>query len=157
MTTPQLATWVRLAIALATENVATGGRPFGSLVVLGTRVVSTGTNDVLVDNDPTAHAEIVAIRRACRTLGVSTLAGCELITSCEPCPMCLAAALWARVDQITYAATRYDAAVAGFEDAALYRDIAGDGSALPIRRVESAQSTEPFDDWRRRTTDATRR
>src|SRR5690606_20083792 len=102
--------WLDRAVAEATRNVAAGGGPFGALVVRGEEVLAVGTNQVTRTLDPTAHAEVVAIRAACAVVGDFTLAGCVLVSSCEPCPLCLSAALWARLDRIVYAADRDDAA-----------------------------------------------
>jgi len=104
----------------ATRNVAEGGGPFAAAVVRDGRVVAEGVNRVTRDLDPTAHAEVVAIRAACRAVGDHVLNGCVLVSSCEPCPLCLAAALWARVDRVVYAADRDDAARGGFDDRAFY-------------------------------------
>jgi guanine deaminase len=119
---------LREAIRLSVENVerASGG-PFGAVVVKDGEIIGYGANAVTATNDPTAHAEVVAIRRACVRLAAYTLEGCTLYSSCEPCPMCLAAAYWARMDAIYYAATQDDAAAVGFDDAYLYREL-----ALPI-------------------------
>src|ERR1039458_4490213 len=112
------------AIALATENVLSGsGGPFGAVVVRDGKIIATGTNLVTSTNDPTAHAEVVAIRAACRTLGGFQLTGCVVYTSCEPCPMCLAALYWARCDAIFYGNSATDASDAGFADAVLYEEI----------------------------------
>jgi len=112
--------WLAHCVELATKNVTDGGGPFGALVVKDGTIVSTGVNQVTTTLDPTAHAEVVAIRRACRELGTFRLDGCLLVSSCEPCPMCLSSALWARVDRVIYAADRHDAAKAGFDDLAFY-------------------------------------
>lgn len=146
--------WTTEAVRLATESVDDGGGPFGALVVRRgpehlDDVVATGTNLVTATSDPTAHAEITAIRAACRALGAFQLTGCVLVSSCEPCPMCLAAALWARVDRVLYAADRDDAAVAGFDDRA-FHDLFTDPGAVwptPLRRVELVNRTDPFDAW----------
>ena len=117
--------FLRRAIALATENVATGkGGPFAAVVVRDGKIVGEGANSVTATSDPTAHGEVNAIRAACRALGTFTLAGCELYTSCEPCPMCLAASYWARLDAIYYGCSAADAARAGFDDAFLYAEMA---------------------------------
>ncbi len=114
--------FLRRAIALATQNVVSGaGGPFGALIARDGRIVAEGENTVTASNDPTAHAEVNAIRAAARALGTFTLAGCQLYSSCEPCPMCLAAAHWARLDAIFYGASAADAARAGFDDAFLYQ------------------------------------
>ncbi len=116
--------WMRKAIDLAIENVRTGrGGPFGAVVVKQDRLIATGVNLVTERNDPTAHAEIVAIRSACRELGSFQLSDCELYSSCEPCPMCLGAIYWARPLFYCYAATRADAAQAGFDDAFIYDEV----------------------------------
>lgn len=141
--------WMSEAIRLATDSVATGGGPFGALVASGGDVVATGTNLVTSTFDPTAHAEVTAIRKACRELGTFKLDGCVLVTSCEPCPMCMASALWARVDRVVYAADRDDAAVAGFDDRAFY-DLFTDPDSVwptPVHRVRADNRTAPFDAW----------
>ncbi len=115
---------LREAISLSIDNVHSGrGGPFGAVVVRDGEIIGRGTNRVTSENDPTAHAEIVAIRDACRRLGTFSLAGCAIYTSCEPCPMCLAAIHWARLDRLVYAATRHDAAAAGFDDAVIYEQL----------------------------------
>ena len=122
------------AIALATENVASGrGGPFGAVVVKDGKVIATGVNLVTASNDPTAHAEVTAIRNACQMLGTFQLEGCEVYTSCEPCPMCLAAIYWARCRAIYYGNSAEDAAKVGFDDAFLYGEMKksmGDRSIL---------------------------
>jgi guanine deaminase len=143
--------FMRRAIALSRENAADAGGPFGAVVVLGGRVVGEGANRVTATLDPTAHAEIVAIRAACATLGRFDLRGCELYASCEPCPMCLAAAYWGRVDRLYHAADRVDAARAGFDDDALYREVAlaPDARSLPMIRLLADEGLQPFDAWAR--------
>jgi len=116
--------FLRRAIALATANVASGaGGPFGAVIVRDGRIVGEGANTVTTTHDPTAHGEVNAIRAAAKALGTFTLAGCQLYTSCEPCPMCLAAAYWARIDAIYYGASAADAACAGFDDAFIYDEL----------------------------------
>jgi guanine deaminase len=116
------------AIALSRENVRSGvGGPFAALVVKDGAIVATGVNQVTATLDPTAHAEVVAIRSACQTLGTFQLSGCELYTTCEPCPMCMGAIYWARFDKVYYANTRADAAKIGFDDSLIYEEL-----ALPI-------------------------
>jgi guanine deaminase len=116
--------FLRRAIALAKENVTSGkGGPFAAVVVRDGEIVGEGANSVTATNDPTAHGEVNAIRAACKALGTFTLAGCQLYTSCEPCPMCLAAAYWARIDAIFYGCCAADAARAGFDDAFLYDEL----------------------------------
>jgi guanine deaminase len=140
---------MRRALALACESVASGGGPFGAVVVRGGEIVAEGVNRVTVWNDPTAHAEIVALRAACAVLGDFSLRGCEIYTSCEPCPMCLGAAHWARLDRIHFAATRHHAARAGFDDAVLYQEfvLPSDERATPIRRVLADEAEAPFEAW----------
>lgn len=142
--------WMRRAIALATENVVSGrGGPFGALIVRNGAVVGEGTNIVTATNDPTAHAEVTAIRAAARALNTFTLAGCELYTSCEPCPMCLAAAHWARIDAIYFAASAADAARAGFDDAFLYGEFRKETEArkLPERQLLRDEAWSSFAAW----------
>jgi guanine deaminase len=141
--------WLQRCVDLATENVADGGGPFGALIVKDGRIVSTGVNLVTPTLDPTAHAEVVAIRRACQELNTFKLDGCVLVTSCEPCPMCLSSALWARVDRIVYAADRHDAAKAGFDDLAFYElfEQPRDNWSLPMRQVSDVDGFVPFTAW----------
>ncbi|MGB6746185.1 MAG: nucleoside deaminase [Terracidiphilus sp.] len=129
--------FLRRAIALATENVTSGaGGPFAAVIVRDGQIVGEGVNTVTATHDPTAHGEVNAIRAAARALGTFTLTGCELYTSCEPCPMCLAAAYWARLDAVYYGACAADAARAGFDDAFLYEEMRKD---VAERRMPSAQ------------------
>ncbi len=111
------------AIDLAAESVKKGGGPFGAVVVKDGKVIAENANSVTPDNDPTAHAEVNAIRLACKKLGTFMLDGCEIYASCEPCPMCLGAIYWAHIKTIYYAGTRSDAAKAGFDDDFIYREI----------------------------------
>ena len=142
--------WLLRAIDLATANVADGGGPFGAVVVAGGAVVGAGANRVTASLDPTAHGEIVAMRDACLRTRDFTLAGATLYASCEPCPMCLSAALWARADRVVYAADRQDAAAAGFDDAAFHGLFRTDDSAWPltIEHVALREASHPFDAWR---------
>jgi len=142
--------FLRRAIALATENVAAArGGPFGAVVVRNGKIVGEGANSVTACNDPTAHAEVKAIRAAARSLGTFTLAGCELYTSCEPCPMCLAAAYWARLDAVYYGASSADAARAGFDDAFLYEELRKDMRLrkLPAMQLLSDEAWASFAAW----------
>ena len=140
------------AVALAERNAAsvTGG-PFGAVIVKDGKVVAEASNTVTVDNDPTAHAEVNAIRKACAALGTGTfdLSGCELYTSCEPCPMCLAACYWAHIDRVYYAADREDAAAAGFDDSDIYREVAlpVDGRKIPFVHIMEKEGLRPFMLW----------
>jgi guanine deaminase len=143
--------FMRQAIALATENVSSGrGGPFGAVIVRDGRVVATGVNQVTVTNDPTAHAEVVAIRKACAELGGFSLEGCEMYTSCEPCPMCLAAIYWSRMDAIFFGNTAADAAAAGFDDAFLYDELKKPvgGRRIPAERMLGEEAAENFEAWR---------
>jgi tRNA(Arg) A34 adenosine deaminase TadA len=126
--------FLRRAIALATENVTSGrGGPFAALIARDGEVVTEGVNMVTATNDPTAHGEVTAIRAACKALNRFSLVGCELYTSCEPCPMCLAAAHWARLDAVFYGAAAEDAAKAGFDDAFLYKEFRKDPAERSLR------------------------
>lgn len=142
--------FLRRAIALATENVLGGtGGPFGAVIVRDGRIVGEGANSVTSTYDPTAHAEVNAIRAACRALGTFVLTGCELYTSCEPCPMCLAASYWSRVDAIYYGCSAADAARGGFDDAFLYAEFQKDQKfrALPARQMLADEAWASFDAW----------
>jgi tRNA(Arg) A34 adenosine deaminase TadA len=142
--------FLRRAIALAIQNVtAGGGGPFAAVVVRGGRIVGEGVNTVTTSNDPTAHGEVKAIRAACAALGVFSLAGCELYTSCEPCPMCLAACYWARLDAVYYGSSAADAARAGFDDAFLYAEFQKDPSAraLPAKQLLGDEAWASFAAW----------
>ena len=137
MTTQPNPEFLRRAIALATQNVASSdGGPFGAVVVKDGKIIGEGANSVTATNDPTAHAEINAIRAAAKALGTFTLAGCELYTSCEPCPMCLSAAYWSHVDVVYFGASAADAARAGFDDAFLYLELRKTSN---LRRLRSMQ------------------
>jgi guanine deaminase len=141
--------WLNRAIDLAVENVAAGGGPFGAVIVRDGELVAEGQNRVTATLDPTAHAEVVAIRAACQVVGDFSLAGATLYTSCEPCPLCLSAALWARVDRVVFAADRHDAARGGFDDREFY-DLFSKARELwhiPIDSVRVPQSPAPFDAW----------
>lgn len=123
---------MREAIRLSIQMMRRGkGGPFGAIIVKGNRIVGRGSNQVTSSNDPTAHAEIVAIRDACRRLKTFSLQDCDLYASCEPCPMCLSAIYWARIRSVFYGNTRRDAAKIGFDDAKIYREV-----ALPIGKRE---------------------
>lgn len=141
--------FMREALRLASDSVNRGGGPFGAVVVRDCSVIGRGTNEVVRRRDPSAHAEIVAIREACRSLQSHVLSGCELYCSCEPCPMCLSAAYWSRLDRIFYAATRQDAAAAGFDDAFLYAELTKPMSArkLSLFRLLGNEGGAPFRQW----------
>lgn len=138
------------AIRIAAENVRSGrGGPFGAVVVRGGEVVGRGANRVTGSNDPTAHAEVVAIRDACRRMGSFQLSGCDVYCSAEPCPMCLGALYWARPARVFYAVDREDAAEAGFDDGFIYEELAKppSGRSLEVRRLEVEGAEEPFRLW----------
>jgi guanine deaminase len=138
------------AIALATENVTSGrGGPFGAVIVKDGEVLATGVNRVTQSSDPTAHAEVVAIREACTKLGTFWLEGCDVYTSCEPCPMCLAALYWAHVRTIYYGNSAADAARIGFDDSFLYDEIRKplDQRRIPISNMLSDKAWESFAAW----------
>ncbi|WP_308116767.1 nucleoside deaminase [Nocardioides sp. TRM66260-LWL] len=141
--------WLERAIALATENVAAGGGPFGAVIVRDGAVLAEGQNRVTRDLDPTAHAEVVAIRRACADAGDFSLAGATLYASCEPCPLCLAASLWARVDRVVFAADRVDAARGGFDDQAFYAlfEQPRDTWPTPVGALAVPGAFAPFEAW----------
>lgn len=115
--------FMRQAIQLAVENIKNGGGPFGAVIVKDGKVIATGVNRVTANNDPTAHAEVCAIRAACEALGTFTLEGCDIYSSCEPCPMCLGAIYWAHLDHLYYGANKHDAADAGFDDQFIYEEL----------------------------------
>ena len=138
------------AIALATENVASGrGGPFGAVIAKDGKVLSTGVNRVTGTNDPTAHAEVVAIREACKVLGSFRLDGCDVYTSCEPCPMCLAAIYWSHCSTIYYGNSAADAARIGFGDSFLYDEMRKplDERAIPIHNLLPEKAWESFAAW----------
>ena len=117
------AKFMQMAIDLEVENVANNGGPFGAVIVRGDEIVATGANRVTASCDPTAHAEVSAIRNACDKLGTFDLSGCDIYTSCEPCPMCLGAIYWAHLDRIYYGCNKEDAAAAGFDDSFIYKEL----------------------------------
>jgi len=141
--------YMRAALDLAVENVRDGGGPFAALVVVEGEVLARGANRVTASHDPTAHAEVVAIRAACAARGHFELPDCTLYTTCEPCPMCMGAIYWARLDRVVYAATRSDAAAAGFDDAHIYEEIgkAPPERDVPMHHVLPDESRHPFEAW----------
>jgi guanine deaminase len=128
--------FMREAIRLAAESAKTGGGPFGAVVVRDGVIVGRGQNRVVPERDPTAHAEVLAIRQACRALETHDLTGCEIYASCEPCPLCLGAIYWARIERIFYGSNRDDAASAGFDDSLFYCEM---GRPLEQRRTPAEQ------------------
>ena len=144
------AAFLTRAIELAVENVRAGrGGPFGAVIVKDGRIVAEAANRVTADNDPTAHAEILAIRAASRALDAFHLDGCELYASCEPCTMCLGAIFWARIARVYYAAMAADAARAGFDDAFIDRqlELPPESRAIPMRRLATGRERDPFAAW----------
>jgi len=140
---------MRKAIALSVKNIKSGGGPFGAVIVKDGEVIATGANSVTKNNDPTAHAEVTAIRKAARKLGTFDLSGCEIYTSCEPCPMCLAAIYWARLDKIYFGNTKADAKEIGFDDSFIYDEIA---LKVEDRKIATSQmmredALEAFKAW----------
>jgi len=144
--------FMQQAIALAVENVTSGrGGPFGAVIVKDGKVIATGVNQVTAMNDSTAHAEMTAIRNACKALGAFQLEGCDIYSSCEPCPMCLAAIYWARCRTIYYGCTAADAAKAGFDDAYLYEELKkplGE-RALPVVNLCRDEAEKAFAAWKK--------
>ena len=142
--------FMQRAIALAHENIRAGGGPFASVIVKDGRIVAEGANQVTATNDPTAHAEIVAIRAACQALGTFQLAGCDLYSTCEPCPMCLGAIYWARPARIFYAGTAGDAAVGGFDDHFIYDELKLPHSErrIPMTQLLREEGIGIFTAWR---------
>jgi guanine deaminase len=144
---------MRRAIELSLEMMRSGrGGPFGAVIVKDGKIIAEGSNQVTSTNDPTAHAEVVAVRRACQALQTFDLTGCEIYTSCEPCPMCLSAIYWARCARIYFANDRHDAAKIGFRDDFLYHEIPlplGQ-RAIPASRLLQAEGWAAFEEWDRR-------
>lgn len=138
------------AIRLAKENVKNGtGGPFGAVIVKDGEIIASCVNTVIPDNDPTAHAEVNAIREACRKLKTYQLEGCEIYASCEPCPMCLGAIYWARPSKVYYASTKEEAAGAGFDDSFIYKEItySGNERSIPFLKIEEQGAGEEFSLW----------
>ena len=142
--------FMQQAIQLATQNVLGGrGGPFGAVVVKDGEVIATGANQVTATNDPTAHAEGVAIRNACQALGTFQLTGCDVYTSCEPCPMCLAALYWSRCSAIFYGNSEADAAAIGFDDGFLYEEVRKPlhQRSIPMERLLADEARTSFEAW----------
>lgn len=142
--------FMEMAIRMARQNVESGkGGPFGAVIVKDEQVVASAMNEVIADDDPTAHAEVVAIRRACKKLGTYQLQGCDLYSSCEPCPMCLGAIYWARPEKVYFAASRKDAAASGFDDDLIYDEISidPDKRQIPFVNVMRNEALEAFREW----------
>jgi len=145
--------FIQRALELAASNVKEGkGGPFGAVVVKDGKIIAEGTNIVTSTNDPTAHAEIIAIRNACKQLGSFQLKGCQIYASCEPCPMCIGAIYWARPDGVYFAATRYDAADASFDDSFIYEELKHEPEVrtIPMTKLLSGnkEAILPFNIWK---------
>jgi len=145
--------FMRKAVALSLKNIENGGGPFGAVIVKDGKIIATGANRVTANTDPTAHAEVNAIRKAAKKLGTFDLSGCEIYTSCEPCPMCLGAVYWAHLDKMYYGNTKADAKSIGFDDSFIYDEI----ELKPEkRRLQSAQllpdeAIKAFESWENAT------
>ena len=143
--------FMRHAVKLSAERMREGaGGPFGAVIVKDGKVIAEGWNKVTSTNDPTAHAEVSAIRAACAKLGTFSLAGCDIYTSCEPCPMCLSAIYWARLDRIYFANSRQDAAAIGFDDALIYDEVPKpiDQRIIPTVKLDLPEAEAVFAEWR---------
>ncbi len=142
--------FTREAVDIAAENAINGqGGPFGAIIVKDGKEIGRGVNRVTGTNDPTAHAEVVAIRNACKNLDNFRLEGAVIYASCEPCPMCMAAIYWARISAIYFAADNTDASKAGFDDSYIYKEIRLplEKRSIPIKKVETGNAAKPFDEW----------
>ena len=141
--------FMKKAIDLSIESVNNGGGPFGCIIVKDNKIISEGSNQVTSTNDPTAHGEIVAIRSACEKLNNFSLSGCELYSNCEPCPMCLSAVYWARIDKIYYANTREDAQKIDFDDSFIYSEFQKEISQrkIPIFQMMRNEALKAFELW----------
>ena len=141
------------AIELSIESVNTGGGPFGSVIVKDEKIIAEGSNKVTSTNDPTAHGEIVAIRKACKNLNNFNLSGCELYSTCEPCPMCLSAIYWAHVDKVYYANTRDDAKKIDFDDSLIYSELLKNVKIrkIPMAQMMREEALKAFELWNKKT------
>ena len=144
---------MKRAIELSVESVNNGGGPFGCVVVKGDKIIAEGSNKVTSNNDPTAHGEIVAIREACKKLNNFSLNGCELYSTCEPCPMCLSAIYWARIDKIYYANTREDARKIDFDDSLIYTELQKNigKRKIPMIQMMRNEALKAFEMWDKKT------
>jgi len=141
------------AIELSIESANKGGGPFGSVIVKNDKIISEGSNKVTLNNDPTAHGEIVAIREACKNLKIFNLKGCELYSTCEPCPMCLSAIYWAHIDKIYYANTREDAQKIDFDDSLIYSEFKKNikKRKIPMIQMMRDEALKAFELWDKKT------
>jgi len=145
--------FMKRAIELSIKSVNNGGGPFGSVIVKGNKIIAEGSNKVTSNNDPTAHGEIVAIREACKKLNNFSLNGSELYSTCEPCPMCLSAIYWARIDKIYYANTREDARKIDFDDSLIYTELQKniDKRKIPMIQMMRNEALKAFEMWDKKT------
>lgn len=141
--------FMQKAIALAEQSVVKGGGPFGAVIVKDGVIIAEGSNCVTLDNDPTAHAEVSTIRKACKNLETFDLSGCEIYTSCEPCPMCLSAIYWARINTIYYGCTKLDAKNIGFDDSFIYEQIElkPEKRSIPAKQILHKEALSAFRMW----------
>ena len=141
------------AIALSVENIKRGGGPFGAIIVKGGKIIATGVNRVIANTDPTAHAEVNVIRKAAKKLGTFDLAGCDIYTSCEPCPMCLGAIYWAHLDKIYYGNSKSDAKNIGFDDSFIYDEIKKSmpERSIPTIQIMQKEAAKAFEAWKQKT------
>ncbi len=141
------------AIRVANENIENQGGPFGAVIVKDGKIIATSGNSVTMDNDPTAHAEVNTIRKACKRLGTFNLEGCEIYSSCEPCPMCLSAIYWAHIDKLYYATTKDDAASIGFDDSFIYHELTlrPEERRVHAEQHEYNEGLQPFNKWREKS------
>ena len=141
--------FMKKAIELSIESVNSGGGPFGCVIVKNEKIISEGSNKVTSSNDPTAHGEIVAIREACKKINNFSLSGCELYSTCEPCPMCLSAIYWARIDKIYYANTRKDAQKIDFDDSLIYSEFQKNINErkIPMIQIMRSEALKAFELW----------
>ena len=137
------------AIELSRASINTNGGPFGCVIVKNNKIIAEGSNEVTKKNDPTAHAEIVTIRKACNELNTFNLKGTEMFTSCEPCPMCLSAIYWSHIDKIYYANSRLDAAKIGFDDKLIYNELSIDLTKrkIPSQQINQNEAIKAFEEW----------
>ena len=145
--------FMQRAIELSIESINSGGGPFGSVIVKDEKIISEGMNRVTVDNDPTSHGEIVAIRNACKKLNTFNLSNCYLYSSCEPCPMCMSAIYWSRIGKVYYANTRDDAKKINFDDSLIYSEIPkkNEDKKIPIKQMMRNEALKAFDLWDKKT------
>ena len=141
------------AIELSIQSVNNGGGPFSSIIVRGEKIIAEGSNKVTLSNDPTAHGEIVAIREACKKLNNFNLSGCELYSTCEPCPMCLSAIYWSRINKIYYANTREDARKIDFDDSSIYSELQKNINErkIPMTQIMRNEALKAFELWDKKT------